>query len=213
MLRLIKSSDISLSLFKKFLYVSVFFTVAPIALAVSLYSLITFSKPTASEGKVLAANSIESLDSGFQVFASLPSAYPSISGEVIGEDARIELIRQFLDKHESPMTSHAKNIVRASDENGLDYRLTTAIAMKESGLGKLMPNDNCNNAWGWGIHSEGTLCFDSWEEGIYTVSKGLKDNYLDLGYITPEEIMSKWVPHSPGGLWAVGVIQYMEQIL
>ena len=109
------------------------------------------------------------------------------------------------------MEPYADHIVEMSDKYGLDYRLTTAIAMKESGLGRLQPHENCNNAWGWGIHSAGTLCFDSWEEGIETVSRGIKNKYIDLGYETPELMMQKYTPLSQG-TWAVGVIYYMSQL-
>jgi hypothetical protein len=71
--------------------------------------------------------------------------------------------------------------------------------------------EGCNNAWGWGIHSEGTLCFDTWEEGIETVSKGLREFYFDLGYETVEEIMGKYA-HPDSTTWAEGVLLYMAQM-
>ncbi len=213
MLRALITSEISSSLLKKLFYVTVFFTFAPLVLLISLMSLLNFSKFEAHDAQVLAVNNFQNPGPGIQVFASLPSAYPSVSGEVVSEDARIELIRRFLESNNSPMLPHSKTIVEKSDIYEIDYRLTTAIAMKESGLGRLMPHDDCNNAWGWGIHSAGTLCFDSWEEGIETVTKGLREKYANLGLITPIQIMSKWVPHSPGGLWAEGVSYYMERIL
>jgi len=86
-----------------------------------------------------------------------------------------------------------------------------AIGMKESGLGKAMPYDDCHNAWGYGIHSEGILCFDSWPEGIEAVSSGLKHNYLDKGYVSVEEIMTKYA-HPDSTTWADGVNHYLGQI-
>jgi len=147
---------------------------------------------------------------GVQIYASLPDDFPEISTAINSEDARGEIIENYLAAYNSPMQSHAEFIVKAADKYGLDWRLTTAIAMKESGLGKAMPK-NCNNAWGYGIHSAGTLCFDTWEEGIETVSKGLGENYIGKGYVTVEEIMSKYA-HPDSTTWADGVSYYLEQI-
>ena len=108
------------------------------------------------------------------------------------------------------MEPYADFIIQTADKYGLDYRLITAIAQKESGLGRAMPKD-CNNAWGWGIHSEGTLCFDTWEEGIEAVSKGLKEYYIDEGYDTVPKIMKKYA-HPSSTTWAEGVENYMSQL-
>lgn len=198
------------SLFRRFTLISTFFLVTPITLIVSLFALFTL---TSTDNNQIEKDIFISPIRGAQIYASLPSDYPNVSGSVVSEDARPKLLESFMRSHNSPMVDYANTIVERSDDYGLDFRLTTAIAMKESGLGKSMPHDDCNNAWGYGIHSTGTLCFDSWEEGIETISKGLKENYADLGLNSPEEIMSKWIPHSPEGLWAVGVTYYMEEML
>ena len=106
--------------------------------------------------------------------------------------------------------SYADFIVQTADKYGLDFRLLTAIAQKESGLCRVIP-EGSNNCWGWGIHSEGTLGFDSYEEAIETVSKGLKENYIDLGYVSVEEIMAKYA-HPSSTTWAEGVSFYMNQM-
>jgi hypothetical protein len=201
----------SFSFGKKLLLISVFFILTPVALVSSVLSLIAIAN-SAPEPQVLSfTNIIEAPEAGVSVFASLPSDFPSISGEVVEADARPELIRNYLAKYNSPMEPYANYLVHKADEHGLDWRLTTAIAMKESGLGKLMPYDDCNNAWGYGIHSKGILCFDTWEEGIETVSRGLKTNYIDKGYVTVEEIMSKYA-HPDSTTWADGVEYYMNKI-
>lgn len=196
---------------KKIIFISIFITITPIALFTSIFALVTVSKNNESD-KSTQRNIYTNLPRGVQIYASLPSKSPSVYTELDIGDSRVVIINDFLQENESPMTPYADFIVKTSDKYGLDYRLITAIAMKESGLGKLMPHDNCNNAWGYGIHKRGTLCFDTWEEGIETVSKGLRENYLNLGLVTPEEIMSKWIPHSPEGLWAVHVEDYMSRL-
>ncbi len=147
----------SFSFWKKLVLIFIFFTLTPVALISSVISLVAITNSSVKTESVLGASIVQEPQPGVQVYASLPSDFPSISGEIVETDARGEIIRQFLDKYNSPMEPHAEFIVKTSDKYGLDFRLTTAIAMKESGLGKAMPYDDCNNAWGYGIHSAGIL--------------------------------------------------------
>ena len=108
------------------------------------------------------------------------------------------------------MAPYADYIVKTADEFNIDYRLTTAIAQQESNLCKVIP-PKTYNCWGWGIHSEGTLGFSSYEEGIRTVTMGLSQNYMSLGLDTPEKIMSKYTPLSNGS-WARGVEEFLLEM-
>ena len=94
---------------------------------------------------------------------------------------------------------------------GMDFRLITAIAQQESNLCKIIP-PRTYNCWGWGIHSEGTLGFDSYEEAIDAVTLGLKENYFNKGLTTPDTIWPKYTPSSPDGAWAKGVNQFMAEM-
>lgn len=202
------------SFWKNLALIIAFFLVTPITLGVSLFSLSSLNtreeilniKAEEEAPLVLA----DRTTSGAQVFASLPASFPSVSGSVISEDARPEIIRQYLEYYNSPLVNHAEVLVDASDIYGLDYRLLTAISQQESNLCKLIPPGSFN-CWGWGIHSEGTLAFNSFEEGIFTVSEGLKREYIDKGYTTPEEIMTKYTPLSNGS-WAYGVDKFMSEL-
>jgi hypothetical protein len=198
----------SIALRKNSIFIGVFFILAPIALAISLISLITLSKT--SPGEVKSVKSFIDEPTGYQVYASLPSDLPSISGEAIGMDARKELIRQYLERYDSPLEEFAGLLVDTSDTYKLDYRLLTAIAQQESNLCKKIPADSYN-CWGWGIHSRGTLKFESYPEAIETVSKGIKEEYIDKGLTTPEEIMGKYTPLSNGS-WADGVNLFLSQM-
>ena len=191
----------SFSFRKNLIFAIIFFTVTPLALGTSLYSLLSFNKNKASS---------QSLVYGAKIYASLPTDFPSISGEVQTSDARTEIIRQYLLKYKSPLSSYADYIVNTADEFKIDYRLTTAIAQQESNLCKIIP-PRTFNCWGWGIHSEGTLGFSSFEQGIEEVSKGLREEYLDKGLQTTEDIMSKYTPLSKGS-WATGVNQFMNEM-
>jgi hypothetical protein len=144
-------------------------------------------------------------------FAALPKVTFEIKTALAKEDARPLLINRYLVHYESPMAGMGDYIVKTSDRFALDPYLVIAIAQQESNLGKIMP-DNCHNAWGWGIHSAGTLCFDSWNEGINTFISGFAENYLAYGLKTPEEIMTKYNAASPDGAWAKGVNQFLEEL-
>lgn len=196
---------------KKAILTLVFFTLTPIALISSVLSLVAISSSESADSLNTYQNTLLSQESGVSLYASLPSEQPSISGEIIAKDARPQILSDYLSAYNSALEPHAEFIVKTADKYGLDYRLITAIAMKESGLCNVIPEDS-HNCWGWGIHSQGTLKFDSYEEGIETVSKGLKENYVDIGLVSVEEIMSKYIPHSPGGAWAEGVSFYMQQM-
>lgn len=195
---------------KNLILVVVFLTLTPLTLLTSLFSLLSF-KNVDSTKEVLQASAKNYLStSGVRVYASLPTYTSSISEEIETGDARVEIVKQYLEKYNSPMTSHEAKIVETADKYGLDFRLITAIAQQESNLCKIIPPETYN-CWGWGIHSEGTLGFNSFEEGIETVSAGLKKNYIDKGYTTVEEIMNKYTPMSNGS-WANGVNTFMAEM-
>ncbi len=144
-------------------------------------------------------------------FAALPKIAFEIKTALATEDARPIIINKYLARYNSPMAGMGDYIVKVSDKFGLDPYLVVAIAQQESNLGKLMP-PNCHNAWGWGIHSAGTLCFDSWNEGINTFVSGLSEKYLAYGLRTPEQIMTRYNATSPGGAWAKGVNQFLDDL-
>lgn len=202
----------SFSFWKGLIFASLFFFITPIALGASLFSLASLSKAERPENIIQESdfNLISAPKSGAKVFASLPSSFPTVSGVVAASDARAELIRQYLASYNSPLEPHAEYLVAASDAHGLDYRLLTAIAQQESNLCKKIPPSSYN-CWGWGIHSQGSLGFSSFEEGIDVVSQGIKENYIDKGYTTVEDIMSKYTPLSNGS-WAFGVNTFMGDI-
>jgi len=183
----------------------VFLILTPITLGISVFSLLAVSNAEANT-KTADTSSVSFLNkprSGVRVYASLPITQPSISAQVTASDARAAILRQYLTVYGSPLIPYAEKIVEVADRHGMDYRLITAIAQQESNLCKIIPYDS-HNCWGWGITGSSTLYFDSYEQGIETVTQGLKENYIDKGYITPDEIMTKYTPHSNGS-WARGV--------
>lgn len=194
---------------KNLILVAVFFTVTPIVLGISLFSLVSFNKIQPSDSSTYHQK-VSYSNSGIKVFASLPMSIPSIKGEAGAADARPEILKQYLNYYNSPLVPLTDFIVQTADKYLLDFRLITAIAQQESNLCKIIPPGSYN-CWGWGIHSEGTLGFHSFEEGIETVSKGLKEEYLNKGLTSIEEIMSKYTPLSNGS-WAFGVNKFMSEM-
>jgi hypothetical protein len=187
-----------------------FFTVAPVTLGISLFSLYSLQNNENAKQFVEQKNLIVAPQSGVRVFASLPVSSPQIADQIGASDARTEIVKKYLTKYNSPLVPQANFIVQMADKYQLDFRLLPAIAQQESNLCKIIPPGGYN-CWGWGITGSSTLGFDSFEHGIETVSEGLRRLYLDKGYKTVEEIMSKYTPSSNGS-WARGVSQFMADM-
>lgn len=195
---------------KNIVLITVFFVVAPLTIGISLFSLVSLERNEISEKKFNTTNLIVSPKSGLSVYAALPASIPSVSSSIESADARPQIIKRYLETYNSPLTPYSDLIVQTADKYSIDFRLITAIAQQESNLCKIIPPGSYN-CWGWGITSVGTLGFDSFEEGIETVSKGLRQNYLSKGYTTVEQIMSKYTPQSNGS-WAYGVNSFMRDM-
>jgi hypothetical protein len=190
---------------KQALIFFIFATITPITIFASFLSFVAINKPAKA---TFVPQSVT--PRGAQIYAALPQTLPAVAGNVIAEDARIAILAKFLELNKSPMAEHAAFLVTTADKYQLDWKLLPAIAQKESGLCRVIPPGS-HNCWGWGIHSKGTLMFDSYDESIETVAKGLKEKYIDMGYTTTEKIMSKYA-HPDSTTWADGVNQYMEII-
>jgi hypothetical protein len=139
-----------------------------------------------------------------------PQVLGAFAYAVKSEDAIPEIIKKYLKKYNSPLLPHTDFLVATARSYRLDPRLLVAIAQQESNLCKKIPEDS-HNCWGWGIHSQGTLKFNSYPEAIKAVTKGLSENYLGQGLTTPEEIMGIYTPLSEGS-WANGVQQFLDEM-
>ncbi len=209
-MRSYSSVDEDFGFWKNIVLISVFFVITPLTIGVSLFSLFSLKKSDIVQKKFNTTNLVVSPKSGLSVYASLPGNIPSVTSSVEFADARPEIIRKYLENYNSPLLPYADLIVKTADKYSIDFRLITAIAQQESNLCKIIPY-NSYNCWGWGITSVSSLGFESYEEGIETVSKGLKANYIDKGYLTPDQIMTKYTPSSNGS-WAHGVNLFMSDM-
>lgn len=107
----------------------------------------------------------------------------------VAEDKRARILEAYLESKKSPIARDAVTFVSEADRLGLDWKLVAAISGVESTFGKHIPY-NSYNAWGWGIPTgaRSGIGFDSWKDGITTVSEGLKFRYIDRGATTIEAI-------------------------
>lgn len=123
---------------------------------------------------------------------------------------RVEVLRKFLEKYNSPLVGEAETFVRVADNFELDYRLLPAISCMESTCGKfLVPGTY--NAWGWGIYGSNVIRFSSWEEAIEKVGEGIFKGYVKKGLDTPEKMSPVYTPPNPIK-WGNGVRFFMNQM-
>ena len=121
-------------------------------------------------------------------------------------DKRADTLRQFLAKYNSQLADSAEDFVAAADFYGLDWKMLPAIAGIESTFGKQMIQGTYN-AYGWG---GGTIRFESWSDGIWTISKAIKEKYMAKGATTIHKIGRIYCPPNP--LWTSKVQSFMNKI-
>jgi len=142
--------------------------------------------------------------------SNAPINVQKITQEATIVDGRVANLKAFFRKYNSPLYDYAQKIVEESDKYQFDYRLLPAIAMQESNLCRVIP-DNSYNCWGWGIYGTTVTRFESYDEAIETVAKGIKKNYIDHGLVTASAIMKKYTPPSQGS-WATGVNTFLKAL-
>ncbi len=134
------------------------------------------------------------------------SAYLKPQGNTASVDYRIDNLRAFLDKYNSPLTDYADEFVSYADTYGLDYRFVPAITGVESTFGKRIPK-NSYNAYGW---ANGDYRFSSWGGSIEHVSMTLRTKYIDSGASSVAKIARRYAP--PSSTWAGKVNFFMTKI-
>jgi hypothetical protein len=140
------------------------------------------------------------------VVSSSASLITPTKGDVYDFDLRIFKLQMYLKKHNSPLELYADHIVRTADKYGLDWRLVTAIAGVESTFGKRIPKGSFN-AYGW---VNGDYKFKSWEDSIETVSRSLKEKYINRGADSIEKIAKIYAP--PSRTWSGNVKFFIYKI-
>lgn len=122
-------------------------------------------------------------------------------------DSRAKILALYFAQYNSPLEYNAQDFVDAADSYSLDWKLVAAISGVESTFGKFIPGGY--NGWGWGVYGTQAIYFDSWRDGIYTVSKGLKENYIDKGYNDPYAMNRIY---AESATWGSKVAYFMKDI-
>jgi len=139
-------------------------------------------------------------------------AAASLSSSLVDHiiDPRVTRLTAFLEVYNSPLAPEAAHFIAEADKYNLDWKLVAAIAGVESTFGKRIPFRSYNG-WGWKVYtgqSYGTA-FDSWKEGITEVSRGLRENYMNKGAVTIEQMGHRYAA-SPR--WSNNVRFFIQKI-
>lgn len=183
------------------LLASYFFLTPIFILAIAFYANFVYVQ------KNLTSNNIGFVRPISEIAINLPT---ETSVVVAHGEARVDVLREFFDRYNSPLAQYSDLIVKKADEYGLDYRLLPAIAMQESTLCLKAPK-NTNNCWGFGIYGKKRTAFDDYGQAIAIISKAMAENYHGKGLIEPAQIMTKYTP-SNNGVWAENVSYVMDRI-
>jgi hypothetical protein len=165
-----------------------------ISVAIFILSLIFFVNTTSANAQTISAGSSAAL-------------FNSDAEETT--DSRVRILREYLEKNNSPLVPHAGFFVKIADKYDLDWKLVAAISGVESTFGQQIPY-NSYNGWGWGIYGDNMIRFSSWEEGIETVSEGLRTKYMDKWGAKNVYEIGKFYAASP--TWAQRVEYFMNSI-
>ena len=124
-------------------------------------------------------------------------------------DSRAKILKEFLEKYDSPLAPFSEDFVSIADKYDLDWKLVAAISGVESTFGKQIPI-NSYNGWGWGIYGDNMIRFSSWTEAIETISKGLRTNYINKWGAKDVYAIGAFYASSP--TWASRVTYFMNSI-
>lgn len=120
-------------------------------------------------------------------------------------DLRTIKLKTYLKNQNSPLSSHADNLIKTADKYGLRYSFLPAIAGRESTFCRFIPQ-NSFNCYGWGP----SIKFQNWEDGIEKVALGLKENYIQKWSKDTVDEIAPIYASSP--TWASGIKNFISQI-
>jgi len=114
------------------------------------------------------------------------------------------VIERVLTKYSSPLKDEADSFVKTCASYNLDCYLLPSITGVESTFGKFILNGSYN-PFGW---DRGLFMFNNWSQGIDTVGHGIRENYINKGATTVDEIGSIYCE---GNTWAGKVKLFMNE--
>src|ERR1035437_8692478 len=89
---------------------------------------------------------------------------------------KADAVDAYFAKYDAPLEGYGMKFVLEAEENGIDWRLLPAIAMRESTGGKHACKKVPNSVFGWGSCK---ISFNSIDESIETVALSLGGNHPD----------------------------------
>ncbi len=189
---------------RKFFLLTTFFTIAPAIFGFVLlfFLFVSYHQSPSDSSRHTTSKKV--------AYAALPSGQSVLGESITSSHAEVELIRQFLARHKSPLEPYAEYFVLKANEHGLDPRLLPAIAMQESTLCRRIP-ENSFNCWGFGIYGGKVTKFNDFGHAIDVISKTLGTKYKQKGLVTPDQIMTMYTP-SNVGTWSANVTFFMEEM-
>jgi len=141
--------------------------------------------------------------------SSHPSAKIATAVVAQNNDMRAKILKDFLKEQDSPLADYADVFVENADKYNLDWRFVAAISGTESSFGLAYP-EGTYNGWGWGIYGNNTHYFNSWEDAIETISKGLREQYMDKWGAQDIYGIGRLYAASP--TWAAHTVYFMNKI-
>jgi hypothetical protein len=117
---------------------------------------------------------------------------------------KAKALEEVLSLYQSPLKNETENFIKICQKYNLNCYLLPAIAGLESSFGQFI-YPNSYNPFGWG---GGYIIFNSWSDAIETVAKGLRNNYLNKGALTIEQIGSIY---SESPTWSRRINWFLNQ--
>ena len=127
----------------------------------------------------------------------------------VEHDNRAEILKAYLQQFNSPLADHAQMFIDEADKNKLDWKLVAAISGVESYFGQAIPGYSYNG-WGFGVYGPNVRRFNSWDDGIATVSHALRTDYL--GENTETNVYQIGAKYAADPIWAYKVQNFMSSI-
>lgn len=160
-----------------------------LAIALLCFATIQVSKPNTTNNQALKYNNV--------ILRSTFTTENNKTTNIIiksEKDNRTEKLEKYLKLKNSPYVNKADVFVKIADKYEIDYTLLPAISGIESSFGLYLV-ENSHNPFGWG---GGYIYYDSWEDCIESVAKGIATYYPsdipeDIGPIYTPPNYVKWI--------------------
>jgi hypothetical protein len=159
----------------------------------SIIFLLIFAFPAAVNSEEIHSESSAKLNSNIDAKGSLLL------------DTRVKALKNVFKRYNSPLVDQAIHYVKYADEFDMDWKLLPAIAGLESTFAQRYIQGTYN-PYGWG---SGRIYFESWEDGIRTINKALRERYVNRG---ATDVWKIGPIYAESPTWSVRVNRFMQEI-